>query len=220
MELINIPWKSRRIRSREYFDRVASKWDTMCRELYTESLREKILSRIYPEPGHIIADIGSGTGFVSEGLKDSPASVIAIDHSKKMLNLMKVKFKDSSKFDYRKGDANHLPARDNFVNYALVNMYLHHVEDPPRAIAEIFRILTRGGVMVLTDMENHSHEYLLEEDHDRWLGFKHADIEQWMAGAGFINVTVESIGEYCCINSTRTERNAEIKIFLARGKKP
>ena len=89
MTLIKFPWKNPGTGSKQYFNEVASQWDTMSREFYTESLREEILSQIYPEPGNIIADIGSGTGFISEGLKDSPASVIAIDQSKKMLNLMK-----------------------------------------------------------------------------------------------------------------------------------
>ncbi len=137
--------KNENLEVKRYFDRIASRWDSMSKEFYSVAVREKILSMISPEPGNMIADLGAGTGFISEGLKDGPASIIAVDKSGEMLKHMKLKFKDSTNIDYRIGDASHLPVRDNVIDYALANMYLHHVDDPPKAIREIFRILeTRG----------------------------------------------------------------------------
>lgn len=204
---------------RRYFNAIASQWDSMSKEFYSLTVREKILDLIHPEPGIIIADIGSGTGFLSEGLKNGPASIIAIDHSKEMLKHMQIKFHDAKNIDYRVGDANHLPIKDGIVDYALANMYLHHVKEPARALNEIYRILNRGGKLILTDLDSHSFEFLRKEHHDIWLGFEHSDVRNWLMEAGFSNVRVDSIEEFCCAASVKQNQEVKISIFLACGEK-
>ncbi len=204
---------------KKYFSEIASQWDSISKEFYCPSVREKILEHVRPEPGKIIADIGAGTGFISEGLRDGPVSIIAIDLSKEMLQQMQSKFPNAHNIDYRVGEANHLPVKDGIVDYALANMYLHHVEDPARAVREIYRILNRGGRLILTDLDSHEFEFLKEEQHDVWQGFGHSDIRDWLTAAGFNNVIVESIEEFCCATSIEAEQPAKISIFLASGEK-
>jgi ubiquinone/menaquinone biosynthesis C-methylase UbiE len=204
---------------RRYFDRIASQWDSISKEFYSKAVREKILSMVHAEPGIMLADLGAGTGFISEGLVDGPASIIAIDQSAEMLKHMKIKFADAGNIDYRKGHASHLPVRDNIVDYALANMYLHHVDDPASAIREIHRILKPGGRMVLTDLEAHPFDHFRTTYHDLWLGFRHGEIENWMQEAGFTNADVHSIEEYCCETSVKPQINARLSIFLATGQK-
>jgi ubiquinone/menaquinone biosynthesis C-methylase UbiE len=204
---------------KRYFDKIASQWDSISKEFYSEEVREKILSMVYAEPGIMVADLGAGTGFISEGLINGPAAIIAIDQSAEMLKHMKIKFADADNIDYRTGNASHLPVRDNITDYALANMYLHHVDDPPKAIREVYRILKIGGRMVLTDLNAHPYEHFKESYRDLWLGFRHEEMESWMQGAGFKNVNVRSIEEYCCATSAKPENNAKLSIFLATGEK-
>jgi ubiquinone/menaquinone biosynthesis C-methylase UbiE len=131
---------------------------------------------------------------------------------------MKQKFKDAANIDYRIGDASHLPVKNNIIDYALANMYLHHVDNPPKAIREIYRILKSGGKMVIADLNSHPFEYFRTEHLDRWLGFEHADIRLWLEMAGFKNIEVCSIKEYA-YDSTKPEENAKISVFLATGEK-
>jgi ubiquinone/menaquinone biosynthesis C-methylase UbiE len=58
-------------------------------------------------------------------------------------------------------------------------MYLHHVELPSEAIKEMVRILKPGGKLVVTDLDEHAFEFLKEEHHDKWMGFRRDDIERW-----------------------------------------
>ena len=196
------------IEVRRYFDSIASQWDSLSKEFYTEAVRERIYAMISPQPGTMIADLGAGTGFLSEGLKNGPASIIAVDKSGEMLKQMKMKFADSGNIDYRLGDAGNLPIKNNIIDYALANMYLHHVDNPPKAIREIYRVLKPGGRMILADLNTHPFEYFRTEHLDRWLGFEHDEIRSWMDQAGFRETEVYSIEEYCC-DTTKPEENAK-----------
>lgn len=204
---------------KRYFDKIASQWDSFSKEFYSDAVREKILSMVNAAPGIMVADLGAGTGFISEGLADGPVSIIAVDQSAEMLKHMKLKFAGAGNIDYRKGNASHLPVRDNIVDYALANMYLHHVNDPAHAIREIHRILKIGGRMVLTDLDAHPFEHFRTAYQDLWLGFRHGEIETWMQDAGFRSVDVRSIEEYCCVNSVKPARDAKLSIFMATGEK-
>ena len=61
------------------------------------------------QKGKIAADIGAGTGFISEGLIQAGLQVIAVDQSEAILKEMKRKFADIETIDYRVGQAQNLP---------------------------------------------------------------------------------------------------------------
>lgn len=205
--------------STDYFRDVASQWDNMRQNFFPEALREKAYSVAQVKKGELAADIGSGTGFLTEGLLQKGLSVIAVDRSEEMLAQMKEKFKDFHGVSYRQGEAEHLPIENDFVDYALANMYLHHVETPLRAIREMVRIVKAGGKVVITDLDEHNHEFLRTEHHDQWMGFKREDIHQWLADAGLVNIRIDCVGENCCSTSSCSQDEAAISIFIAYGEK-
>ena len=132
---------------------------------------------------------------------------------------MKIKFADIETIDYRVGQAQNLPISDATVDYAFANMYLHHVESPPEAIAEMVRILKPAGKLVITDLDEHEFDFLREEHHDRWMGFKRADIEKWFQSAGLRDIHIDSIGTCCEAQSSCSDEFASIGIFIASGGK-
>ena len=169
--------------------------------------------------GDIAADIGCGSGFITEGLIRAGLHVIAVDQSEAMLAEMKRKFADIADIDYRYGEADQLPISDGSVDYAFANMYLHHVERPPIAIKEMARIFKPGGGLVITDLDNHTFEFLRDEHHDRWLGFDRQHIRQWFTEAGLRRVTIDCVGEHCCAQSNNESQSVSINIFVASGGK-
>jgi len=99
------------------------------------------------------------------------------------------------------------------------NMYLHHVENPPVAIKEMARILKLGGMLVVTDLDEHNFEFLKTEQHDRWMGFKREDVNCWFVEAGLKEAMVDCVGENCCAQSSCGGDYASVSIFVASGKK-
>lgn len=205
--------------SKIYFKEVADQWDEMRKGFFSEAVREKAYAIAEVKEGQLAADIGAGTGFVTEGLLQKGLKVIAVDQSGEMLEQMKEKFKNFDGIDCRQGDADNLPIDDSTVDYAMANMYLHHVENPLTAIKEMVRILKPGGKLVITDLDEHNHEFLKVEQHDRWMGFKREEVEQWFVEAGLKNVIIDCAGGNCCATSSCGCDTASISIFAAYGEK-
>lgn len=205
--------------SKEYFNQVAHQWDEMRARFFSESVREKAFSIAEVQEGKIAADIGAGTGFITEGLVRKGLQVIAVDQSEAILAEMNKKLAQYDGIDYRIGEAESLPISDKAVDYVFANMCLHHVESPLKAIKEMVRILKPGGKLVITDLDEHTFEFLKYEHHDRWMGFKREDIRKWFIEAGLKEVIVVCVGENCCAQSSCGEKYATVSIFVAFGKK-
>jgi len=201
--------------SEEYFDGVSERWDDMRSSFFSDNVREVVLERARLEPGTTAADLGAGTGFITRGLIRSGLRVIAVDQSQAMLDEMKRKFMERSEIDYRVAGPGKIPIADAEVDYVFANMFLHHVEDPGAMIREMARTVKPGGRVTISDLDEHDHEFLRTEQKDRWLGFDRKDIERRFLDAGLKNVTVESVGEDCCAESSCGCGRASVSIFVA-----
>lgn len=203
---------------REYFEDVAQSWDSLQQSFFSDAVRDAVLAAAGVAKGDVAADLGAGTGFLTQGLLASGAKVIAVDQSTAMLEALRAKF-PSADVECREGDAEAIPIDGESVDQAVANMYLHHVERPPAAIREMARILKPGGRLVITDLDAHQFAFLREEHHDRWMGFERDDVSCWFREAGLADVTVDCVGTDCCATSQGGE-SAAISIFIARGTKP
>ncbi len=171
--------------SKAYFQNVANQWDTLRKDFFTEEVRDKAYAAAGVKAGQLAADIGAGTGFITEGLIKKGLNVIAVDRSEEMLEEMKIKFNSFNEIEYLQGEAENLP----------------------------------GGKLVITDLDEHDFEFLKTEHHDRWMGFKRSDMENWLLSAGLKNIMVNSIDGNCCAESTCGCEKANISIFIACGEK-
>lgn len=213
--------------SGQYFAEVADKWDEMRASFFSEALREAALELADIRPGACAqltaVDLGAGTGFLTEALLAAGARVFAVDASPRMLDRLAAKFAEenaSARLTILPGQAERLPLPDASVDRVLANMLLHHAEDPARAIREMARILRPGGRLVITDLDRHSHEFLLTEHHDRWPGFDRADVASWLAAAGLVDARIDCAGQKCCAEAAQGTGSACVNIFAAHGARP
>jgi ubiquinone/menaquinone biosynthesis C-methylase UbiE len=205
--------------SKQYFDQVASQWDQMRKGFFAGNVREVAFAAANVQAGKQAADIGAGTGFITEGLIQKGLKVIAVDQSEAMIGEMRRKFEKFDTVDYRIGEGDNPPIQDETVDYVFANMYLHHVESPPSAIKEMVRVLRKGGKLVITDLDEHEFEFLRAEQQDRWMGFKREDIKRWFVEAGLRNVSIDCVGENCCAESSCGCESASVSIFVSSGDK-
>lgn len=203
--------------SKNYFNSISGEWDKMREEFFGTEVREFAFELAKVEEGKVAVDIGAGTGFITEGLLKSNLKVIAIDQAENMIKTLNERYGKNPNFACYRGDSNTLPLEDDSCDYAFANMYLHHVENPLRAIKEIYRVLKPNGKVVITDLDEHKHEFLKKEQFDIWMGFDRNQMTEWYRTAGFSNIDIKCIGEKCKSQSTCSCSTAEISIFAAFG---
>lgn len=203
--------------SKDYFDQVAGQWDEMRTSFFSEAVREKAYAVAGVAPGELAADIGAGTGFITEGLVQRGLRVICIDQSAEMLAALMAKFGATGLVDCRQGEGDSLPVADASLDYVFANMYLHHVEHPRGAIQEMQRLLKPGGRLVITDLDEHEFEFLRTEHYDRWMGFNRDKVSEWFEAVGLEAVSIGDVGESCSSQSSGGSETANVSIFVASG---
>ncbi|APH16724.1 methyltransferase small domain protein [Clostridium sporogenes] len=205
--------------SLQYFDSIAQEWNVIRSEYFEERLKYKILS-ITNIKDKIVGDLGCGTGFVSLAVANEASIVFSIDNS---INMLRELSTSASKKDYKniypiKSSLDNLAIFDESLNVVFINMALHHIKNAKKAIAEMYRVLKKDGVVVISDVREHDGEWAKEEMFDEWLGFSKEQMTNWLEDAGFKNIEIENTNLSCKGYSSKGEYT-ETGIFLASAVK-
>lgn len=208
--------EQRRERSRQAHDRLAERWEEG-QEFAYGSLRAEVLAQALPK-GLVVADLGCGTGFLTERLRAHGARVYAVDHSERMLARARRK-SWAAGIEFRRGELDALPIGDGEVDVAFANLVWHHLPDFGAAAAEVQRILRPGGTVVISDLLPHDAEWLREAQGDHRLGLKPDQVVAALARAGFVELGFErAIDCYRVAAPDGTVR--DLPMFVVRGRKP
>ncbi len=205
--------------SNEYFASVADHWDAMRAEYFTEHMRDAAIAKARLPEGAVVADVGTGTGFVAAGLARHALKVYGFDASKEMLEVAHKNLAGFANIELKQSPGDALPVADISLDGIFANMYLHHAPEPLKAIVEMARTLKPGGVLCITDLDTHTHEWQREQMADLWLGFDRGQIREWLAQAGLEQIDVDC-AEGTCSACGPDGKVEPLSIFVALGRKP
>ena len=205
--------------SNDYFASVAGRWDEMRTEYFTEHMRDAAIAKAHLPTDAVVADVGTGTGFVAAGLAPHAARVYGFDASNEMLEVARKNLAPFSNIELKQSAGDALPVPDASLDGVFANMYLHHAPDPLKAIAEMVRTLKPGGVLCITDLDTHTHDWQREQMADIWLGFDRNEIRAWFSQAGLEQIDVDCAEGTC--SACGPDGTVEpLSIFVALGRKP
>lgn len=99
-----------------------------------------------------VLDVGCGTGMLSERLLGAfPSCRLAgVDLSPAMVERARARL--AGRAEVREADAERLPFHDGVFDLVVCNDSFHHYPDPDRAAFQMWRVLRKGGALVLGDV--------------------------------------------------------------------
>ncbi|MET8152767.1 methyltransferase domain-containing protein [Actinoplanes sp. NPDC049668] len=116
--------------------------------------KRRLLGELRIGPGQVVLDVGCGPG------TDLPAMVaaagpggrvIGVDRDPGMREAARRRIRAAPGAEILAGDAHALPLGPASVDRARVDRVLQHVDDPAAAVAELRRVLRRGGRVALAE---------------------------------------------------------------------
>ena len=110
--------------------------------------RTATVRAVAPKPGEKILDIAAGTGTSSAAFAKSGAEVTAADFSPGMIEVGRRKHPGIT---FVEADAMALPFPDNEFDAVTISFGLRNIEDPKKALAEMYRVLKPGGRLVVCE---------------------------------------------------------------------
>jgi ubiquinone/menaquinone biosynthesis C-methylase UbiE/DNA-binding transcriptional ArsR family regulator len=194
-----------------YFNQVAGRFDRSYGPGRSWQAFGHLLLRMLPAVE--IADLGSGEGLLSELLARGAKRVIAVDNSEKMVNFGAEKARKNKlhNLEFRLGDLENPPISAGSVDVVILSQALHHAESPAQAMASAYKILRKGGQILILDLLAHHFERARELYGDRWLGFKESDLHRWLEAPGFKRIEINVVA--------REEQPPHFQTILASGEK-
>jgi ubiquinone/menaquinone biosynthesis C-methylase UbiE len=171
----------------ESFRQQGADWDEMrALDLPAQAVEDALLSLIPAGPDGRLLDIGTGTGRVLELLAPRVRQALGIDASKAMLALARSRLSGPN-FTHcavRLADMYRLPLLDRSFDIVVLQMVLHHAEDPAGAVLEATRVLAPGGRLLVIDLAAHERTDLTGKLAHRWSGFSDDAMNRILTDAG------------------------------------
>ncbi len=173
--------------AQDYFRAHAARWDEI-RSLHVADaqVEQAMLAAFGRKPLEMLLDVGTGTGRILELFASRYRTGLGIDINTDMLAYARAKLERAGigHAQVRQGDLYNLPLADDMAEGVIIHQVLHFLENPAQALTECARVLAPGGRLLIVDFAAHELEYLREDFAHRRLGFKTAQIRQWVRESG------------------------------------
>ncbi|GAA2912213.1 demethylmenaquinone methyltransferase/2-methoxy-6-polyprenyl-1,4-benzoquinol methylase [Microbacterium keratanolyticum] len=136
------------------FDQVAAGYDrtNSAMTVGNDALWRAATTRaVAPKRGERILDLGAGTASSSASFAASGAEVVAADFSPGMLAEGKRRHGHLPNLSFVQADATNLPFEDNEFDAVSMSYALRNVQDPKKALRELYRVTKPGGRLVINE---------------------------------------------------------------------
>ncbi|MEO8754665.1 MAG: methyltransferase domain-containing protein [Casimicrobiaceae bacterium] len=135
---------------RSEYARLAPRYDRRWARYIARTARET-LAEVRPKPGQRVLDAGCGSGALLEALLSMQPGVRAagLDASDAMLAVARERLPSAVALSV--GDVHAMPFTAASFDIVVSASSFHYWQDKPQALHEVSRVLSPGGLLVLTD---------------------------------------------------------------------
>ncbi|WP_066893264.1 class I SAM-dependent methyltransferase [Clostridium nigeriense] len=118
----------------------------------------KMLRNLGVEDENLILEVGSGPGFYTKILLDNfnNSEVVSLDNDETLLNFaLKMLNKDySNRVSFMNDDITNSSMPNDYFDIVVARFVFQHLQDPIKALKEIYRILKPGGKVIIIDVDS------------------------------------------------------------------
>ncbi len=187
-----------------------AKWDRWAATLDRKTLRReflrnaqrKAISVVNIRPGMHFLDVGCGTGWaVGEVAKlaGGKGEFYGVDLSPKMVEKARENFRGRDEIHFLEANVEAIPLDSDFFDAIICTNSFHHYPRPDRALAEMQRLLKKGGRLVILDPTANSWIAKVADKIMRRIEAEHVktystrEFQQMFRDAGLRDVTSDEI---------------------------
>ena len=169
--------------------RAVARYVRSSRRMWTSPVNREVITLLDIRADERVLDVGAGMGPGAVLAAQAGARVVAVDPTPFMrlvLGVRRLGQRSRKRIEILDGDAEHLPVTDASVDAAWAVNAMHHWADLDAGIAELRRVLRRGGRLILVDEDfddpaHQDHERIRARRRKHDLEF--ADIDPAVVGA-------------------------------------
>lgn len=197
------------------FDALATSWDdNPVRVALARDVVAAILRQLPITTAMTAMDFGCGTGLVTLGMAEHVHTIMGIDNSAGMLEVLAQKAQAAGLMNVttRLLDLEEQPVPDDLhVDLIVSAMALHHIADVPRVLADFRTLLAPGGYVALADLVTEDGSFHSADMPIHHRGFSPDWLMEQLRALGFTEL--EAV-----IATTITRAQGEYPVFLVRGR--
>ena len=176
------------------YDKIASQYNQRYASSPLPERANALIDLIQQVKAWRILEVGCGTGFWLNAFSPKVDAAYGLDFS---LGMLKQAKRQPAHLELSRGDAVHLPYRNNLFDLLYCVDAIHHFGKPDMFIAEAFRVLRPGGALAVVGIDPHSGD-------DTWYVYDYFDevsetdlrrfpsesvILTWMRAEGFQHIS-------------------------------
>ena len=132
-------------RARLFYKYLSQVYDTINPFIWNEEMRDEALTWLAVDEGDRVLDVGSGTGFATEGLLQHTDNIYCLDQSIHQMEKAFAKFGKHGTVNFHRGDAERLPFADNSFDHLWSSGSIEYWPNPVDALIEFRRVTKPGG---------------------------------------------------------------------------
>jgi len=198
---------------KDHFAHKSKSWDINSKRVKNaKSISDCILKNINLTKDITIMDFGAGTGLLSYFVAPHVDTIVAVDNSPSMLEVLGEKIDEfECNIEMIEADLS-VEKIDKKFDGIISSMTLHHLEDTSALLSSMYDMIESDGFIALADLDSEDGTFHSDNDGVYHFGFDRDVLSDIAKDAGFKDIHFETV-------STISKPHRDFTVFLMIGKK-
>lgn len=193
------------------FDQVANRYDSEKQLQLASIIAKEVKLELENFTSKTLIDYGCGTGLVGLELTDEVESVLFVDSSEQMLEIVKHKLAQRKIQNSKVMFSDFTKDTPDFkADIVLMSLVLLHIPNTEKVLQQLFDVLNEGGQLIIVDFDKNeqiSHPTV----HN---GFIHEDLRNLLSEIGFKSTEIKTF-----YHGKQIFMNQDASMFIATSSK-